>query len=59
MDLKEIGTNTRHWVNSAQDTDYWRASVNAALNFPVSQAMELVIRSSFVTLEKWILAGQL
>jgi hypothetical protein len=32
MDLKEIGINTRNWVNSAQDRDYWRALVNAALN---------------------------
>ena len=29
MDLKEIGTNTRNWVDSAQDRDYWRAHVNA------------------------------
>ena len=25
MDLKEIGFNTRNWVESAQDRDYWRA----------------------------------
>ena len=25
MDLKEIGINTRNWVNSAQGTDYWKA----------------------------------
>ena len=30
MDLKEIGINTRNWVDSAQD--YWRALVNVALN---------------------------
>ena len=23
---KEIGTNTRNWVDSAQDMDYWRAA---------------------------------
>ena len=23
MDLKEIGSNTRNWVDSAQDRDYW------------------------------------
>ena len=34
MDLKEIG-NTRNWVDSAQDMDYWRALVNAALNLLV------------------------
>ena len=33
---KEIGCNTRKWVDSAQDVDYWRALVNAALNFRVS-----------------------
>ena len=30
MDLKEIGINTRNWVDSAQDRDYWRALVNTA-----------------------------
>ena len=24
MGLKEIGINTRKWVDSAQDIDYWR-----------------------------------
>ena len=23
MDLKEIGLNTRNWIDSAQDRDYW------------------------------------
>ena len=32
MALKEIGISTRIWVDSAQDRDYWRALVNAALN---------------------------
>ena len=32
MDHKDIGINTRNWVDSAQDTDYWRALTNAALN---------------------------
>jgi hypothetical protein len=35
MDLEEIGINTRNWVDSAQDRDYWRALVNAALNLGV------------------------
>ena len=35
MDLKEIGINTRNWVDSAQDRDYWRSLVNAALNLQV------------------------
>ena len=36
MDIKEMGINTRNWVDSAQDTDYWRALVNATLNLRVS-----------------------
>ena len=36
MDLKEIGINTSNWVDSAQDRNYWRALVNAALNLQVS-----------------------
>ena len=35
MDLKEIGINTRNWVDSAQYRYYWRAVVNAALNLRV------------------------
>ena len=36
MDIKEIYINTRKWVDSAQDGDYWRARVNGAfdLRFP-------------------------
>ena len=32
MDLKENGANTRNWVVSPHDRDYWRALVKAALN---------------------------
>ena len=32
MDLKEIGINMMHWVDSDQDKDYSRALVNTALN---------------------------
>ena len=35
MYLKETGIITRNWVNSAQNRDYWRALVNAALNLRV------------------------
>ena len=34
IDLKEIG-DTRNWVDSAQDRDYWKTLVNAALNLRV------------------------
>ena len=43
MELKEIGINTRNWINSARDRDYWRALVNVALNCRFPKAMELVI----------------
>ena len=32
MDLEEIGINAGNWVDLAQDSDYWRALVIAALN---------------------------
>ena len=32
---KEIGINPRNWADSAQDWDYWRVLVNAALNLRV------------------------
>ena len=42
MDLEEIGINVGNWVDSAQDRNYWRALVNAALDLRVPWAMELV-----------------
>jgi hypothetical protein len=35
IDLKEIGINTRNWVDSAQDRGYWRALVDTALSLRV------------------------
>ena len=35
MDFEEIGIKAGNWVDSAQDRDYWRALVNAALNLRV------------------------
>ena len=35
MDLEEIGINAGNCVDSAQDRNYWRALVNAALNLRV------------------------
>ena len=35
-DLEEICVNAGNWVDSAQDRDYWKALVNAALNLRVS-----------------------
>ena len=31
MDLEKIGIKAGNWVDSAQDRNYWRAFVNAAL----------------------------
>ena len=42
LDLEKIGINAGNWVDSTQDRNYWRALVNAALNFRVPEAMELV-----------------
>ena len=42
IDLEEIGINAGNWVDSAQNRNYWRALVNAALNLLVPEAMELV-----------------
>ena len=36
MDLAEIGINAGNWVDSAQDRNYWRTLVNAALNLRVT-----------------------
>ena len=35
MDLEEIGISAGNWVDSAQDRNYWRALVKAALNLRV------------------------
>ena len=35
MDLEEIGINAGKWVDSAQNRDYWRSLVNAALDLRV------------------------
>ena len=50
MDLKEMGINTRNWVDSAEDRDYWRALVNQILNLRVPYAMELVYCISWFNL---------
>ena len=36
MDLEEIVINAGNWVDSAQDSNYWRDLLNAALNLPVA-----------------------
>ena len=36
MDFEEIGINAGNWIDSTQDSDYWRALVNTELNLQVS-----------------------
>jgi hypothetical protein len=48
MDLE--GINAGNWVDSAQDKDYWRALVNAALNLRVQKTTELVNNNNNKTL---------
>ena len=38
MDLKETCTNTRNWIDSAQDGYYWGFLENAAFNLRVSSS---------------------
>ena len=35
MDLEGIGINAEDWVYLVQDSNYWRAFVNSALNLYV------------------------
>ena len=38
MDSEELGISKINWVDSAQDRDYWRDLVNAALNLWVRES---------------------
>ena len=35
MDLKEMGIDTRNWIDSTQDRDYWKILENESLNLQV------------------------
>jgi hypothetical protein len=35
IDLREIGWQDVHWIDLAQDRDYWRALVNTLMNLRV------------------------
>ena len=35
MYIKENGVNMRNWIDSAQDTDYWRILANMTFNFRI------------------------
>ena len=43
MDIEKMGINAGNLVDLAQDRDYWRALVNAALNLWVPYVMDLVV----------------
>ena len=40
--LKEISINMRHWIDSAQDRDYWKSLANVAFNLRALKAKELI-----------------
>ena len=48
MDLEEISINAGNWVDSAQDMNYSRALVNAALNLRVPYVLELLLFSVII-----------
>jgi hypothetical protein len=35
MDLREVGWESRDWIDQAQDRERWRAYVNAVMNLRV------------------------
>ena len=45
-----LNINTRDWVDSAKDRDYWRALVNAALKIRVHKPWTLFVRENPSTL---------
>ena len=56
MDFEEIDINTGNWVDSAQDTDYWKVLVNAGfISYEVSQLVsQQRIKRSCVN-KRWLL----
>ena len=43
MNLKEMGVDTRNFVDWAQDREYWTVLVNAAFNPRIPESWELGI----------------
>ena len=50
MNLKEIGINTRNWIDWAQDRDYCRGLVNAKLNLWFRKAWILFIMITIINI---------
>ena len=46
MYFKVIVINTRNWVDSSLDRDYWRALVNLSLNLEFRKPRSLLIEGS-------------
>ena len=53
MDLKEIGINTRIWVDSDQDRDNWRVLVTASVTWRISCFFRVRTRSSNYLSYSW------
>ena len=51
MDVKEVGINTRNWVDLIQDRDYWGALVNSALNLQVHNPWSSLVSYGLWNLE--------
>ena len=55
MDLKEIGVNVRNWFDSAQDSNYSRAHVNADIESPgfISHGVSSLVKNLFIFCHKF------
>ena len=41
--LKEIGINTKSWIDLVQDRDYWRVVVNGTFEPPDSKRVSTIL----------------
>ena len=53
VDFKEMGVNTRNWVDSPQDRDYWRTLVNAANNSRIPISLGVIIIIIIIIMPRW------
>jgi hypothetical protein len=59
INLKEIDISMRNWIDSAQDRDYWRALVNAALNLRFHKPWSQLLLWSCLLFSSWMCKWQL